>query len=98
MMANVQAIQNRQSDASALQRYDETACILLGDASAKAADGVRWIKQLCVDLRIPPLGSYGITLKDLDVLVQKASAASSMKPNPVELTPEELTSILASAL
>jgi alcohol dehydrogenase class IV len=98
MKANVQALQNRQSDSSALQRYDETACLLLGDGGAKAADGVRWIEQLCADLEIPPLASYGITPRDFDALVQKASAAGSMKPNPVALTPEELTSILTSAL
>ena len=55
-----------------------------------AAAGVAWVRKLCKALQIPPLSSYGLTSADLDILVQKGSAASSMKPNPICLTPDEL--------
>ena len=97
MTANLQAIQNRQPDSSALQRYDETARTLLNDITARAADGVQWIQRLCTDLHIPPLRTYGFTAHDISSLVQKASAASSMKPNPIALTADELGSILKCA-
>ena len=90
MTANLQALQDRQPDSSALHRYDETARTLLNDITATAADGVQWIQQLCTDLQIPPLRTYGFTAHDIASLVQKASAASSMKPNPIVLTSDEL--------
>jgi alcohol dehydrogenase class IV len=98
MAANVGALQKRLPESEALFRYDETARLLVGDANARAADGVAWVRALCAALRIPPLRSYGVTSEDFALLIQKASAASSMKANPVVLTSAELESILAAAL
>jgi alcohol dehydrogenase class IV len=53
---------------------------------------------LCRDLRIPPLGSYGIQDKDVPTLVEKGSQASSTKGNPIALTMDELQEILTRAL
>jgi alcohol dehydrogenase class IV len=50
------------------------------------------------DLRIPGLSAYGISSRDTDELVAKAAQASSMKANPIQLTPAELASVLEAAL
>lgn len=97
MAANVRALRERQPDGKALRRYDEVAQILTGDGSATAAEGVVWVQELCAVLQVPPLGMYGITPKDFPVLIEKASVASSMKGNPIKLTPEEMREILERA-
>jgi alcohol dehydrogenase class IV len=47
---------------------------------------------------VPTLEAYGIGRDDFPSLVQKAAAASSMKANPIALTPAELTEILERSL
>jgi alcohol dehydrogenase class IV len=98
MEANLRALRRRQPGAQTLQRYEEMARLVTGKASATAEDGVEWVRKLVADLRIPSLGHYGLQREHTAGLVEKASQASSMKANPITLTPEELTGILERAL
>lgn len=98
MEANVRALEQRQPDNPALQRYHEIAAILTGRVDATAADGVAWVQELCLDLNIPPLSAYGMTEDDISLLVEKSAVASSMKANPIKLTSDELTRILVEAM
>jgi alcohol dehydrogenase class IV len=98
MAANVAALRARQPDGPALVRYGELARILTGKPAAAVEDGLRWVSELCRDLEVPGLSAYGVTRADFPVLAQKAAAASSMKANPIVLTPEELEEIVAQAL
>ena len=50
------------------------------------------------DLKIVSLRSHGITRADSGAIVEASAKASSMKANPIVLTPEELGAILARAL
>jgi len=95
---NVRALQERLPDSEALRRYDEVARILTGNRGATAADGVAWVQELCAVLQVPSLASCGVTPADFPVLIEKASVASSMRGNPIELTPDEMREILAWAL
>jgi alcohol dehydrogenase class IV len=54
--------------------------------------------QVVSDLQIPKLGTYGIREGHVAGFVTKAMNASSMKANPVALTPEELAGTLRQAL
>jgi len=98
MEANIKALQSRASDSPALKRYDEIARLITGLPSARAADGIAWVRNLCQHLEIKPLTAYGIEEKDLTDIVVKARTASSMQGNPVELTQGELLEILQKAL
>ena len=98
MAINVRALEARQEESPALRRYDEIARILTGNGDAIAADGVAWVQELCRALQVPPLASYGMTQADLPSVVEKSSAASSMRGNPIELTSEEMREILERAL
>ena len=98
MAANVRALQQRLPQSPALRRYDEIARLLTGNDGATADDGVAWVQELCQALQVPPLGSYGMTKADLPSVVEKSSAASSMRGNPLELTSEEMREILERAL
>ncbi len=97
MAANVSALARRQGDHPALARYDEVARILTGDPRARAADGVRWVADLCRDLHVPALRTYGLVEADFPTLIDSALRASSMQGNPVPLTPPELLEILQRA-
>ncbi len=98
MEANVQALQSRLPDSAALSRYYQIAQILTGDKTAKAADGVKWIHELCSTLKVPPLARLGLKEQDFSTVVAKARKSSSMKGNPIELTDDELMEILKKAL
>ena len=98
MEVNVRALRQRDPAGSALQRYEGIASVLTGQPEANADDGVGWVSELCRDLNIPPLRTYGVNRSAAPVLVEKASRASSMKGNPIALTADELTEVLIRAL
>ena len=98
MAINVGALNARQPDSPALRRYDEVAQILTGNPHAAATDGADWVLRLCAELRLPPLGDYGLQEADFPMLIDKAARASSMQGNPIRLTEEEMAEILKRAL
>lgn len=98
MEANLHAIQDRAPDLPVLSRFTEVSRLLTGNEDALAEDGIRWLHQLCADLQIPPLASYGVSTADFPPIIAASRKASSMKGNPIELTEPELHAILEQAL
>ena len=96
--ANIQAIKSRTPNSPALIRFNELAALLTGNPDASIQEGVSWIHDLCQDLNVPSLSSFGIKEEDIPAVVEKSRKSSSMKGNPVDLTDEELTQILKKAL
>lgn len=96
--ANVKALRERQPHSPILPRFDTIAQLLTGSATATSADASALVRELITELEIPGLASYGLTASAIPALVTKAAAASSMKGNPIVLTPAELTEILERAL
>ncbi len=98
MIANLRALQQRDVNNFALGRYQKVAALLTGDPQATADDGVEWVQALVADMPLVRLGTYGIREEHIDDVVAKAANASSMKANPIGLTPDELAQILREAL
>lgn len=98
MAANVRALRERAPGHPALVRYQHVASWLTGNARAPVDAGVDWVARLLADLPIPKLGAYGLGPEHLSALVAQAARASSMKANPIDLTPEELARTLRLAL
>jgi alcohol dehydrogenase class IV len=98
MEANIQALESRQPNHPALERYIEIAQILTGEKDATAHDGVKWIRELVNELKIPQLSAYGMRLEDFPEAVEKTQQANSFKGNPIVLNEKELTTILEQAL
>ncbi len=94
MEANVAAVQN---SLEVVDRFDEIARLLTGTATARAGDGVKWIRDLCRDLKIPRLAAFDIRRADFAEIAEKAAGSSSMKGNPVALTRAQLLEILERA-
>ena len=97
MEANLRALRQRQPVTDTLRRYEEVARLMTGSASVRAEAGVEWVSKLVADLRILSLGHYGLKREHTAELVEKASQASSMKANPIALTPDELAEVLERA-
>jgi alcohol dehydrogenase class IV len=99
MAANIHALRQRDmAGGDALRRYDEVARLLTGNTGATADDGVKWVRKLVADLQIPRLGEFGVREEHIADLIAKAANASSMKANPIALTPEELAETLRAAI
>lgn len=97
MAANIAALR-RAAGIGALTRFDQVARLVTGSADATATDGVAWVRALCQDLDIRGLGALGVQAASIDGVVPHARRASSMKGNPIALTDDELSSILADAM
>jgi alcohol dehydrogenase class IV len=98
METNVLALQQRESGNQFLLRYEQLARWLTGHPQATIRSGIDWVHSLVQDLRIPRLRTYGITPEHFPELISKATNASSMRANPIALTPDELNTILKAAL
>jgi alcohol dehydrogenase class IV len=98
MAANLRALRERELQSYALGRYHRLASLLTGDPHATADAGVQWVQQLVADLPILRLSAYGVREEHIPDIVAKAAKASSMKANPIVLTPDELAQTLRLAL
>ena len=98
MAANVAAMRARVPQHPALARYATIARLLTGDPDAHAEDGIEWVRELCAELKIPGLRTWGISESDLPAVVDKAAQASSMKANTLSLTRDELLGTVSAAL
>lgn len=96
--ANILALQSRAVDSPVLARYAEVAQLLTQRSTAKAEDAIGWLHDLCVDLNVPPLSSFGITPDDFSTIIAQAQKASSMQGNPIELNALELREVLRQAI
>lgn len=95
---NVKALLAREPDNPAVARYDQVAQMLTGNPDATVVEGVAWIQELCAELAVPGLATYGIESDHFSEIIAKSKNSSSMKGNPLSLTEEELAKILAQAL
>jgi alcohol dehydrogenase class IV len=95
---NIRALRTRLPGSEALRRYQIAASVLTGRNTAEPEDCVTWLRELVRSLGIPGLAHHGLRSEDIPELVGKATRASSMRGNPVLLTPAELTAIVTAAL
>jgi len=95
---NITALRARMPESDALRRYAEAARMLTGDPHSAADELTPWLADLCRDLQIPRLRTWGIRDEHIADAVDKASHSSSMKGNPIVLTGEELRVILTDSL
>jgi alcohol dehydrogenase class IV len=96
--ANVRALRAGPTGRPALDRYQQAAQLLTGQAGASVEDGLAWIHETLALLQIPGLGVFGIRPEDADDIAGKAARSSSMQGNPVALTPGDLRAILLRAI
>ena len=94
LKVNIRALQKINSKSDYLSRYERIAETLTGNVECNAEDAVEFIAQLKSDLQIHPLSQFGVLEVDYPEIIVKAASSSSMKGNPVMLTPEEMYTIL----
>jgi len=94
LKVNIRALQKENSKSDYLSRYERIAQTLTGIVESNAEDAVKFIAQLKSDLQISPLSQFGVLEVDYPEIIVKAASSSSMKGNPVMLTPDEMYTIL----
>ena len=101
MAANLR-VAEREAAAETIRRYANVARAMGAAAGGDDLDGARAgierMRELCRELRIPALGSFGVTAQAIPDLVARARRTSSMKANPVDLTDRDLAEILELAI
>ena len=97
MEANIRAADEKR-DPTIIRRYIEIARALTGDPAADAWSGVSWVRGLCSEMEIPPLGVTGLSITDCGRIIPLVQRASSTQGNPVKLSDEELRGILEASL
>jgi alcohol dehydrogenase len=98
---NIRAMQQREPDNPALERYRQVGQMLCGSHfpdQQTAFNGLlkrlwHWTEKL----QIPTLAQYGMTVDDIDLIVANVSP-SSMQTNPVRLTDDEIAAIVRARL
>lgn len=95
--ANLEALRRRDPSNRAVRRYQEAAQILSNNPRATVEEAAAFTERLRKELAIPRLREMGVRREDFSAIVTRAAGASSMKGNPIELTAEELRSILENA-
>jgi alcohol dehydrogenase len=98
--ANIRALRDRLPSSPALARYARAGRVLLDRSDLDdglAQEGlVRLLDGWSDRLGLPGLGAYGLDADTIGWIVENARAGST-RSNPVVLTDEELTAILAAA-
>lgn len=95
---NLRAARSRQPGGDTIRRYSNVARFLTGNDTATAEDAAPFVRDLVVELCIPPLRAYAIGASHIPALVEQAARASSMKANPLPLLPDELVEIISRAI
>lgn len=95
--ANVRALRSRDAANPALDRFAEAARLLTGHPDATVETGLAWLRETVSLLGVRGLDAYGLPPERSDEIVAKAAASSSMRGNPLPLTPAELHAVLAAA-
>jgi len=96
--ANLDALRAEPGPSVGLSRFSELAAILVGNATASAEDGVRWLEDLAARVGVEPLSALGVGSDSFGAIVERALGSSSMQGNPVTLAPERLAAALREAL
>jgi alcohol dehydrogenase class IV len=94
---NYNALTTRDPENPAIVKMEEAAKIILNDENGTIEDALDRLKNLCAQMFVPGLSEFGIKGSDFPAIVAKAQQASSMKGNPIQLTDQELHTILTKS-
>lgn len=97
MEINFQKMYQQGMNEFAVNRYQQISILLTGHASAQPQEAIAWVEETCELLEIPRLRDFGMSKTDFPLVIEKASAANSMKANPIQLTSTDLEAILNKA-
>jgi alcohol dehydrogenase len=98
---NIAAMQQREPDNPALQKYARLATILCNhkfrDRDSAYAALIKLLSDWTEGMQLKRLGSYGVQQDDFDHIANH-SRGSSMKTNPIVLSDAEIVGILAERI
>lgn len=92
--ANILGLRQRDPQNRALLRYAQVACWLSGSSDSQAEDCIALFRGLHTKLKLPSLKDLGFEPKHLELSLEMSAQSSSMKGNPIQLTRDEMSSVL----
>jgi len=95
---NYTALKARDPKNASIVKFHEAARILLRNENAKMVEAFEHLTTISTQMFVPGLQEYGISERDIPVIVEKSKNSSSMKGNPIQLTDDELSIILEESL
>jgi alcohol dehydrogenase class IV len=95
--ANIEICQ-KIGNQNILGKYHEISSLVDKHHKGSLSKLVWWLDGLVEELSIPRLAHWGITKDDIDSIVEKSKASSSMRGNPVELNYKILANIIQESL
>jgi alcohol dehydrogenase class IV len=95
---NLKALEQREPDSPALDRYGRLAELLIGLAGARPEEGIARLAGLCDSLGIPGLAELGLEQTLVPAAISKTTHSSIIHPKPDNNTDKELAGILHRAM
>jgi len=95
--ANVKALSEGRGERRYLDRFTQAARIVTARTDAQAVDLAPWLAGLCSELKVQNLRQHGVLPEDHESLAAASMTTTSMQGNPVQLTMDELVTVLAKA-
>ena len=95
---NIRALRSRAPESEQLRRYRTIAQTLTEDEQAETGALCDWLMETCHLLGVPKLATFGVDEAEATMLIEGAKRSSSMKGNSIQLTDDELSEILSSAM
>lgn len=94
---NERVLKERYPNHACHLRLKELTEMIVGVQGAPFDQALLWIQETVDMLKIPGLQSYGLIQEQIPTLVEKSMKASSMKGNPIPLTPDEVSELIQLA-
>jgi alcohol dehydrogenase class IV len=97
---NIEAMEEREPDNPALDKYAEIGRLLSGSNASKRDDRstlVHILESWTQRLSLPTLSALGVSPGDVDRIVEN-SRGSSMKTNPISLTDQEIGRVVKARM
>lgn len=98
---NIEAMEARAPDSEGLCRYADAARLMLDNTSLDDTEARQKLLELLYAwterMQMPRLSDYGVQESDVDRIVVN-SRGNSMKTNPIELTDDEVASLIRARL
>lgn len=98
LLGPVLAMNRARCTGPARQRVDEVCALIAAALGGSAAGAPERLADWARDAGLPGLAAQGLTTDEIPAVAAASALSSSMKGNPVTLTPDDLAQVLRAAL
>jgi alcohol dehydrogenase class IV len=97
LKGNLEAMKEREPGNPAIEKYRVLSQLFSDNRDTSETGCIKWAEDTCLRIGIKNLSDLGIQRSEFPNIMVKAARSSSMKGNPIQLSENELYSILENA-